>query len=65
MGIVDRWPLWRGRGVVIYQNLFREYNMFIVLSSCLLYPIMIIQSLFMIEIKCINNVSNFLRCATL
>ena len=36
---VERGPLWGGRGV-IWQNFFKEYNMFIVLSSCLLYPIM-------------------------
>ena len=47
------------------KNIFREYNILIVLSACLLYPIMAIHSLFIIEVKCINNVNNFLRCATL
>ena len=37
-------------------NFFQEYNILIVLSSCLLYPIMEIHSLFIIEVKCINNV---------
>ena len=46
-------------------NFFQEYNILIVLSSCLLYPIMVIHSLFIIEVKCVNNVNNFLRCATL
>ena len=46
-------------------NFFREYNILIVLSSCLLYPMMVIQSLFISEIKCINNVNNFLRCVAL
>ena len=32
-----RWPLWGGRGV-ISQFFFKEYDLFIVLSSCLLYP---------------------------
>ena len=36
-------PLWGGKGV-IWQIFFRKYNMFIELSWCLLYPIMIIQS---------------------
>ena len=49
-----KWPLWGGgryREVAVMGRLggnmtifFREYNMFIVLSSCLLYPIVVIQS---------------------
>ena len=58
VALVKRWPLWEGRGV-IWQIFFWEYNILIVLSSCLLYPIMVIHSLFIIEIKCINNVNNF------
>ena len=39
-------PIVRGEGGVgvLYDKCFRECNMFIVLSSCLLYPIMVIQS---------------------
>ena len=42
MAVVERWLLWGDRGVIIYAIFFREYNMFIVLNSCLLSPIMII-----------------------
>ena len=35
VGVVERWPLWGGREVI--WQFFREYNMFIVLTSCLLY----------------------------
>ena len=35
MAVVERWPLWGGRGV-IRQNFCREYNMFIVLFYQLL-----------------------------
>ena len=43
LAVVERWPLRGGRGV-IGQNFFREYNIFIVLISCLLHSIMVLQS---------------------
>ena len=39
-GVVEKWPLWGGRGV-IRQILIKEYNIFIVLCSCLLCPKML------------------------
>ena len=42
VAVVEKWLLWGDRGVIIYAIFFREYNMFIVLNSCLLSPIMII-----------------------
>ena len=39
--VVERRPPLGGRGVT---DCFREHKMFIVLISCLLYPIMVIQS---------------------
>ena len=38
--VVEKWPLWGGRGV-IRQILIKEYNIFIVLCSCLLCPKML------------------------
>ena len=43
LAVVEKWRLWGGRGV-IWQIFLREYKMFIVLSSCLQYPIIVIQS---------------------
>ena len=36
-------------------NFLREYNMFTVLSSCLLYPIMVIQSYKICRVKMHNK----------
>ena len=44
MAVVEMWPVWGGRGCNM-TNCFRKYNMLIVLSSCLLYPIIITKSL--------------------
>ena len=53
VAVVERWPVWGGSGCNM-TIFFREYNMFIVLRSCLLSSIMvIIQTLnnIIIEIK--------------
>ena len=48
-----KWPLCRGGHYkevgVLYDNFFREYNMFFfVLSSCLLYPIIVVIKSYML-----------------
>ena len=42
---MERWPLWGGEGVIS-----QFFDMFILLSSCLLYLIMVIQSYIIIII---------------
>ena len=43
MAIVKKWPLWEGRGVI--RQFFREYDVSVVITSWLLYLIMVIQLL--------------------
>jgi len=47
VAVVEKWLLWGGRGVIWQINFGGEYNMFVVLSLCLQYPIMVIQSYIM------------------